>query len=182
MALALHKEKGFTLIELLIVITIIGILAVSLVPRITGAQQRARDGGRQVDLGQYSTALEFYADDNSGDYYGSPGSAECLSGLPLSSYLTTMPSDPGADSVDDATCDGSTGGYIYYPLGSGSTADGYLLFAPIENVANSVDGENVFDAAGYNSVSSSASASTNLGTFSLCDASTSTACMYVVGR
>ncbi|KKR25748.1 MAG: hypothetical protein UT55_C0031G0009, partial [Candidatus Peregrinibacteria bacterium GW2011_GWE2_39_6] len=44
-----HHKKSFTLIELLIVITIIGILAVALVPRIMGGAPRARDVKRKAD-------------------------------------------------------------------------------------------------------------------------------------
>jgi len=60
--------KAFTLIELLIVIVIIGILAVALIPRLTGLQARARDTVRMADLKQIQTALEFYASENNGQY------------------------------------------------------------------------------------------------------------------
>jgi prepilin-type N-terminal cleavage/methylation domain-containing protein len=53
--------KAFTLIELLIVIVIIGILAVALIPRLTGAQASARDTARKATLQQVATIISSYA-------------------------------------------------------------------------------------------------------------------------
>lgn len=50
-------KKAFTLVEMLIVVVIIGILAATLVPKITSAQAKARDTGRIADLTQLGTAL-----------------------------------------------------------------------------------------------------------------------------
>jgi prepilin-type N-terminal cleavage/methylation domain-containing protein len=52
--------KAFTLIELLIVIVIIGILAVALIPRLTGAQATARDTARKATLQQVATIISAY--------------------------------------------------------------------------------------------------------------------------
>ena len=41
------KKKAFTLVEMLIVVVIIGILAAALIPRLTGAQSKARDAARK---------------------------------------------------------------------------------------------------------------------------------------
>lgn len=56
-------KKGFTLIELMIVIAIIWVLAVTIVPKLTWAQARARDAGRIADLKNISAALETYNND-----------------------------------------------------------------------------------------------------------------------
>ena len=53
-------KKGFTLIELLIVISIIGILAVSLIPSLTDAPARARDAGRKAAVNEIVAAAESY--------------------------------------------------------------------------------------------------------------------------
>ena len=57
--------KGFTLIELLIVIVIIGILAVALIPRLTGSQATARDTARKATLNQIATVVSAYVNQES---------------------------------------------------------------------------------------------------------------------
>jgi prepilin-type N-terminal cleavage/methylation domain-containing protein len=52
--------KAFTLIELLIVIVIIGILAVALIPRLTGSQATARDTAKKATLQQVATVISAY--------------------------------------------------------------------------------------------------------------------------
>ncbi len=65
-----HKSKqkhsfisGFTLIELLVVITIIGILAVILIPNMVGMRQRARDSANKQAMGSLRDALRLYYND-----------------------------------------------------------------------------------------------------------------------
>jgi general secretion pathway protein G len=61
-------EKGFTLVEMLLVVTIIGILAALVIPKIAGTGERARvtaaqadiNGGIKSALGQYEVDNGFY--------------------------------------------------------------------------------------------------------------------------
>lgn len=122
------RRKAFTLIELLIVITIIGILSVALIPRLTGGPAKARDAQRKAALQQIGTALEFYADDNSGAYPAGVA-LTCVDSMTgdLGAYLTSIPDDPLAGNTYEATC--GDGGYVYIEVDGG-----FLLFAQMENV------------------------------------------------
>lgn len=135
-----RKSSGFTLVELLIVITIIGILVVALLPRLTGGRNKARDAARISHLQQISTALEFYADDTNGQY---PAGAACTTDAgvqsALGTYLTTVPNDPLSTNYWSAgAC--SAAGYDYADMDGGN---GYLLIAKLENP--NAQGENIYE-------------------------------------
>jgi len=131
----MKRFKAFTLIELLIVITIIGILAVALVPRISQGPARARDVQRKADLQQISTALEMYYADH-GEYANSDsGLPEEICGADLDSYLGSyldVPADPSSGSPMVCTND-----YYYKVMpytDGGSTPSAYALVAHMEIV------------------------------------------------
>ncbi|MBT5016049.1 type II secretion system protein [Candidatus Peregrinibacteria bacterium] len=142
----MKTRKGFTLIELLIVITIIGILAVALVPRISSGPARARDVQRKADLQQLATAMELYYADN-GEYPNESGYDEnhCINDggvidTALSPYIS-IPTAPG--SFESMNCD--IGEYYYQVMSysaTGTNPSAYAMITQMEitSIDDSADG------------------------------------------
>lgn len=144
----LQNRKGFTLIELMVVIAIIGILAVSLVPQLTGAQARSRDAARIAGIGSVSAVLEtFYADEgaypldpsNTTDLNTAGASAGCLSAADgtVHASLSEMlkggkaPTDPQSRNI--VTPCGTAGAFGYVSLTrSDVDQSAYIITANVE--------------------------------------------------
>ncbi|PIZ72444.1 hypothetical protein COY07_03280 [Candidatus Peregrinibacteria bacterium CG_4_10_14_0_2_um_filter_43_11] len=145
-------NRGFTLIELMIVIVILGVLMGTILPRLTGAQARARDIGRIADLNAISQALETYFDDF-GKYPGVSGTAYCMDptietanhpAKLLEGYLKGgVPTAPSTKQMTELTVTSATeagsevppckGTYLYAPLKNrGLNANGYVLLTDVE--------------------------------------------------
>lgn len=140
-------RKSFTLIELLIVITIIGILAVALVPKIAQGPARARDVQRKADLQNVATALELYYADH-GEYPHKPsgftaGDFNCVTTgawfpTAISSYID-LPGTPSSLKTLSCTDDYFYQAKKYTSIGANVPA-AYALIARMEITPGDTDG------------------------------------------
>ena len=90
------RRRAFTLVEMLLVITIIGILAALVVPKMVGRSEQARQAAAHADISSIKTALDAFEVDNG--YY--PKSLQDLFQQPSNAknwhgpYLDNVPQDP----------------------------------------------------------------------------------------
>ena len=94
-----RRQGAFTLVEMLLVITIIGILAALVVPKMMGRSEQARQAAARSDLSSIKTALDAFEVDNGyypkgknglGDLIQTPRDARAWHGP----YLDNVPTDP----------------------------------------------------------------------------------------
>lgn len=133
-------KKGFTLIELLIVISIIGILAVALLPNILSAPATARDAGRKAALNNVLSALEQYKAAN-GEYpkWSTRGTAVGLSTAGVDSYFkggavpegAEVPTGGETEVLGTAPAAGATD-VIYCPLKANDGGYSYAVAIRME--------------------------------------------------
>ena len=100
----LKIQNGFTLVEMLLVVTIIGILAALVIPKIVGRSEQARATAAHADISSIKTALDAFEVDNG--FY--PKSLQDLVTTPSNAknwhgpYLEKVPQDPWGNN------------YVYY--------------------------------------------------------------------
>jgi general secretion pathway protein G len=110
-------ENAFTLVEMLLVVTIIGILAALVIPKIVGRSEQARATAAHADLSSIKTALDAFEVDNG--FY--PKSIQDLVTAPSNArnwhgpYLDKIPQDPWGNN------------YVYYFPGKHNTGSYDLL-------------------------------------------------------
>ena len=138
----LKTKKGFTLIELMIVIAIISVLAVTLVPQLTGAQARSRDAGRVSSLKNITAVLETYYSDEwqfplspldgaSANGCFSDGNGKVNTALSELLKWGTSPVDPQATNTAGGCGTNASFGYKVLEK-SGITNASYLIVANVE--------------------------------------------------
>ncbi len=157
-------KKGFTLIELLIVISIIGILAVALLPNIISAPATARDAGRKAALNSVVAALEQYKAAN-GAYpkESAKGTAIALTEANvtnISSYFKGTDVPAGApvvaaagDTVLGTTQAKDSTDVVYCPLNTNTGGYSYVVAIRMEQPQggdNALNATTCADATGAN--------------------------------
>lgn len=91
-----RHTSAFTLVEMLLVITIIGILAALVIPKMVGRSEQARQAAAHADLSSIKTALDAFEVDNGfypknvQDLLQQPNNAKNWHGP----YLDKLPVDP----------------------------------------------------------------------------------------
>ena len=120
---------AFTLVELMLVVTIIGILAALVIPKIAGRTKQARETAAYADIhGGIKTALDAYEVDNGfypkglGELIQQPSNARNWRGP----YLESLPIDPWGSS------------YVYYYPGKHNQS-GYDLLSVGEDQKEGTD-------------------------------------------
>ena len=113
-------RRAFTLVEMLLVVTIIGILAALVIPKIVGRSEQARETAAHADLSSIKTALDAFEVDNG--FY--PKSIQDLVTAPSNArnwhgpYLEKIPQDPcGNNYVYDFRGKLNTGSYDLLSVG-----------------------------------------------------------------
>jgi general secretion pathway protein G len=95
-------HRAFTLVEMLLVVTIIGILAALVIPKIVGRSEQARTTAARADISAIKTALDAFEVDNGyypkglGDLVAAPSNAKNWRGP----YLDKVPSDPWGNNYN----------------------------------------------------------------------------------
>ena len=110
-------RRAFTLVEMLLVVTIIGILAALVIPKIVGRSEQARATAAHADIAGIKTALDAFEVDNG--FY--PRSLQDLLQAPSNAknwhgpYLDKLPVDPWGNA------------YVYYFPGKHNSSSFDLL-------------------------------------------------------
>jgi prepilin-type N-terminal cleavage/methylation domain-containing protein len=94
-------RRGFTLVELIVVIVVIGIIAAIAIARFVSVKEAVYIATMKSDLRNLAIYEEFYATENSGNYFAANGTAHGFT--PSLSVTITATDDPGPPSTWHAT-------------------------------------------------------------------------------
>jgi len=95
------KNKGFTMVELMIVIAIIAVLASIIMPKMSGARQKANLNACMQNVRQIGLAMEMYAQDNNGFHTPYTDGAPHYAFVPnylIPGYIRAVPTCPTGHS------------------------------------------------------------------------------------
>ncbi len=120
----------------MIVISIIGILAVTMIPAFAGVQERARDTGRITAIESVRTSMETYGNDAQNTTYATWASASgsCLTTVE-GTYASVLknwkaPTDPKTGYTHNPCTTAWSYGYV--GAKKSTNADTYAVFAKLE--------------------------------------------------
>ena len=138
-SIAMRKTQGLTLIEIMIVVVIIGMLALAIIPNITGRADQAAVARAQSDIQALSGQLELFKTDN----FRYPTTEEGLEALvnkpnnvknyPKGGYIKKLNQDPwGNDYLYFSPVEGAD--YEILSLGSDGIEGGEDYAADISSL------------------------------------------------
>lgn len=138
------KKKAFTLIEILIVVAVIGILFVTLVPRIDFAGDKARETGVKTDFRAFSLAAEQLLRENAGLSKHDTLAKACAANGGLNLYL-----DPALQFSTTGTSNGLDPWNQSYIVQVAKPASGNANNGCIVFISNGKDSSLTNDADNY---------------------------------